>query len=101
MMNTNSKTSGRLIRLEDMEHPVVHSICGGTSAAPFEPFPIPAFPLSQLFWLEGLMQLFFRRHERAMASLLLLDVSARRWNLPILPHQQNSTEGVSFWVSPK
>ena len=62
----------------------------------FAPLPVPAFPLSQSHWLLRLAHLFHLRHQRGLATLLILDLASRQWVMPFLPTQHCTAEGAAF-----
>jgi hypothetical protein len=62
----------------------------------FFPFALPAFPLSQSAWLAGLVEDFYKRHDRGLAALLILDTQNQQWVPPILPTQRANAGGASF-----
>jgi hypothetical protein len=62
----------------------------------FEPFSLPPLPLSLHSWLTALTQVFFERHKRGIAALMLLNIETRHWAKPVLPQQTCDADGASF-----
>ena len=54
----------------------------------FIPFPLPAFPMSQLSWLKTLAVEANRLYTHHLAMALLMDTFRPRWVEPLMPYQQ-------------
>ena len=67
------------------------------SAPSFPPLEFPRLPLSLHCWLTGLGAEFRRRHDRCLATLLVLDYRMGFWVQPVIPSQSCGEEG-SAWT---
>jgi hypothetical protein len=69
---------------------------GESMIGPFEPFPLPPFPLTQQIFLSQLAETFRCDSDRCIAAALTLHVPQRRWISPVIPHQRCQRDGVSW-----
>jgi hypothetical protein len=88
--------SSHLIELSSSFDPHVHPCTDASLDHAFTPFTLPFFPVSQSAWLTCLADLFYARHQRMIASFLVLNLSSQEWTMPLLPTQQCRIDGVSF-----
>jgi hypothetical protein len=63
----------------------------------FIPFPLPAFPESQLSWLKTLAVEAHRIHNHYLAMALLMDTFRPRWVEPLMPYQQSHPSSGTQW----
>jgi hypothetical protein len=90
--------ASRLIELSSSFDPHVHPRTDAPVDAAFAPFTLPFFPVSQSAWLTCLADLFYARHQRIIASLLVLHLPSQEWTMPLLPTQECRIDGVSFRI---
>ena len=67
----------------------------GEHGAPWEQFPLPPIPQSLIDWLAVFAEVFWLKHGRCVAALLLLDCSARCWGIGM--PRQACTPDSAFW----
>lgn len=64
--------------------------------APFGPFPVPQFPVSQLHWLSHLAKLFLTQQQRCVVVTLMLDAAQQKWVRPQIPTQRCGRDGACW-----
>jgi hypothetical protein len=98
MTDPPSELPSRLIELSSSFDPHVCPRTDTPITHAFTPLPLPFLPVSQSAWLTCLADLFYARHQRMIASLLILNLNSQEWTMPLLPTQECRIDGAAFQV---